>query len=45
MFTTKLDMFLIGTIVILTHIKFVPKPFYILDIGIIELIKKNLLNW
>jgi hypothetical protein len=45
MFTTKLNMFSIGTIAVSTHIELVLKPFYILDIGITKLIKKNLLKW
>jgi hypothetical protein len=36
MFTTKLDLFSIGTVIVLTHTKLIPKPVYILDIIMVE---------
>jgi hypothetical protein len=40
MFATKLNIFSIGTIGVSTHIELVLKPYYILNIGITNLIKK-----
>jgi hypothetical protein len=44
MFTIKLYLFSIGTITIPIHIVHVLKPIYILDIGIVDLMPKQLVN-
>jgi hypothetical protein len=41
MFTTKLDLFSIGTIEIPTHIELVSKPIHILDLNITKLVPKQ----
>jgi hypothetical protein len=45
MFTIELDLFSIGAIVVPIHTKHVLKLVCIPNIGIIELVKKNLLKW